>query len=81
MDETGRRVKLAGVNWSGSHETRECVGGLDKAHRYDIIKLVRKEFDFNTIRLTFSLEMFFENRVIDEKYLSCNPDLIGKTAL
>ena len=25
--------------------------------------------------------MFFKNRVIDEKYLSCNEDLIGKTAL
>lgn len=29
VDNKGRRVKLAGVNWSGGHEKRQCVGGLD----------------------------------------------------
>jgi hypothetical protein len=29
VDETGRRVKLAGVNWSGGHAERHTVGGLD----------------------------------------------------
>ena len=28
VDSTGRRVKLAGVNWSGGHAERHCVGGL-----------------------------------------------------
>lgn len=28
VDATGRRVKLAGVNWSGGHAERHCVGGL-----------------------------------------------------
>jgi hypothetical protein len=28
VDATGRRVKLAGGNWSGSHLTRHCVDGL-----------------------------------------------------
>jgi hypothetical protein len=30
VDATGRRVKLAGGNWSGGHMKRHCVGGLDK---------------------------------------------------
>jgi hypothetical protein len=29
VDESGKRVKLAGVNWSGCHAERHCVGGLD----------------------------------------------------
>lgn len=28
VDSTGRRVKLAGGNWSGGHLCRECVDGL-----------------------------------------------------
>jgi len=28
VDATGRKVKLAAVNYSGSHLIRECVGGL-----------------------------------------------------
>lgn len=28
VDKTGRRVKLAGVNWSGGHAERHCVAGL-----------------------------------------------------
>ena len=28
VDKTGRRVKIAGVNWSGGHAERHCVAGL-----------------------------------------------------
>lgn len=28
VDSTGRRVKLAGGNWSGCHLCRHCVDGL-----------------------------------------------------
>jgi hypothetical protein len=28
VDETGRRVHLAGGNWSGGHMCRHCVDGL-----------------------------------------------------
>jgi hypothetical protein len=34
VDANGRRVKLAGVNWSGCHAERHCVGGLE--YRKDI---------------------------------------------
>jgi hypothetical protein len=30
VDSRGRRVKLAGGNWSGGHLARHCVGGLDR---------------------------------------------------
>ena len=29
VDATGRRVKLAGGNWSGGHMIRHCVDGLE----------------------------------------------------
>lgn len=32
VDATGRRVKLAGTNWSGGHAKRHCVAGLDRLH-------------------------------------------------
>ena len=35
----------------------------------------------NCIRLTYSLQLFFDNNVIDKKYLSANPELIGMTAM
>lgn len=30
VDSKGRRVKIAGGNWSGAHMSRHCVGGLDR---------------------------------------------------
>ena len=29
VDSKGRRVKLAGANWSGGHMERHCVSGLE----------------------------------------------------
>ena len=29
VDAMGKRVKLAGVNWSGAHMCRHCVDGLE----------------------------------------------------
>ena len=28
VDESGRRVKIAGANWSGGHMERHCIAGL-----------------------------------------------------
>ncbi len=36
---------------------------------------------FNCVRLTFSLEMFFTNNVIDRELIKANPELYGKTAM
>jgi hypothetical protein len=35
----------------------------------------------NCIRLTYSLQMFYDNKKVPEKYLKANPELIGKTGM
>ena len=35
----------------------------------------------NVVRLTFSLQLFYDNSVIPEKLISANPELKGKTAM
>ena len=42
VDQTGRRVKLAGTNWSGGHAERQCPGGLDATHVNDICQIIKK---------------------------------------
>lgn len=65
VDRTGRRVKLAGANWSGGHAARHCVGGLDRRHIDELCAQIRDEFGFNCIRLTFSLQLFADDNVVD----------------
>ena len=36
-------------------------------------KEIRSTFDMNAIRLTFSLEMFYRNNVIDYELIKTNP--------
>jgi hypothetical protein len=64
VDSNGKRVKLSGVNWSGCHAERHCVGGLDYQPLEKIVQCIREVLDFNVIRLTFSLQMFYDNNVI-----------------
>jgi hypothetical protein len=73
VDATGHRVKLAGGNWSGGHAERHCVGGLEYRKLSDMAREVRNTFDMNCIRLTFSLEMFYKNNVIDHSLIKANP--------
>lgn len=42
---------------------------------------IRYKFKMNCIRLTYSLQLYFDDNVVPEKYLKANPDLIGKTAM
>ena len=35
----------------------------------------------NVVRLTFSLQMFFDNVKIPEQHLKANPEMIGLTAM
>ena len=81
VDKTGRRVKLAGVNWSGGHAERHCVAGLECRNLRDMCRYIRKELDFNTVRLTFSLQMFYDNNIIKDAHLDADPALRGKTAM
>lgn len=80
VDATGRRVKLAGGNWSGGHAKRHCVAGLDRRPLRDLVKDIRDKFGMNCVRLTFSLQQFRDNNFIDKDLIKANPDLYGKTA-
>jgi len=77
----GRRVKLAGGNWSGAHMCRHCVDGLEMRPLRDIAMDIRYKFQMNCIRLTYSLQLFFDNKPIPAKYLTANPELIGRTGM
>ncbi len=63
VDATGKRVKLCCVNWSGAHMCRHCPDGLECRKLEDLCAEIRK-FGFNCIRLTYSLQMYFDNPVI-----------------
>ena len=64
VDQTGKRVKLAGGNWSGGHLCRECVDGLECRPMRDIAHDIRYKFKMNCVRLTYSLQLFYDNKVI-----------------
>jgi aryl-phospho-beta-D-glucosidase BglC (GH1 family) len=81
VDSTGRRVKLAGVNWSGGHAERHCVGGLDCQPLKKMAKYIKEVLDFNVVRLTFSLQMFYDDNFVDQKLIKANPELFGKTSM
>ena len=81
VDATGRRVKLAGGNWSGGHMCRHCVDGLECRSLRDIAEHIRYEFKMNCIRLTYSLQLYYDNNVVPTKYLLADPSLQGKTSM
>jgi len=81
VDATGRRVKIAGANWSGGHMKRHCVSGLDRRPLRDLCKDIRTKFKLNCVRLTFSLQLLRDNNYIDKTLISENPNMFGKTAL
>lgn len=81
VDSTGRRVKLSGGNWSGAHMCRHCVDGLECRPMRDIAMDIRYKFKMNCIRLTYSLQMFYDNKPVPEKFIKANPQLKGKTGM
>jgi endoglucanase len=44
-------------------------------------RYIKDVLDFNVVRLTFSLQMFYDDNVVDQKLISANPDLFGKTSM
>lgn len=64
VDATGRRVKLAGGNLSGAHMCRHCVDGLECRPLRDIAMDIRYKFKMNCIRLTYSLQMFYDDKPV-----------------
>lgn len=76
----GKRVKLASVNWFGAESPEFVVGGLARAALPSIVRWVREE-GFNSIRLPWSNQLVETNPLVQDKYLTANPQLLGKRAL
>ncbi|KAI1433635.1 endoglucanase E1 [Xylaria sp. CBS 124048] len=80
VDVTGRRFKLASVNWYGGSDELFIPSGLDVQHRSVIAASIRT-LGFNSVRLPYSDEMVITNPPIPDRLLSANPDLYGLRAL
>jgi endoglucanase len=80
VDQNGTRVRLVSVNWFGAESGEFVVGGLDKKPLEEIARTIRAG-GFNSVRLPWSNEMVESNPVIEARYLSANPDLVGTHAL
>ena len=80
MDASGKRFKLASVNWYGASDEHYIPGGLDVRHRSEIAKTIR-QMGFNSVRLPYSDELIMTNPWIPATRLSANKDLVGKRAL
>lgn len=80
VDADGRRVKLAGVNWSGAETQTFVVGGLDVRALDDLVSLVAAS-GFTSVRLPWSNQLVEEDPVVPAEYLAANPGLRGGHAL
>ncbi|KAI5861866.1 glycoside hydrolase family 5 protein [Durotheca rogersii] len=80
VDATGRRFKLASVNWYGASDELFIPGGLEIQHRSVIAATIRT-LGFNSVRLPYSDEMVIRNPHILPHLLIANPDLMGLRAL
>ena len=60
---------------------RHCVDGLECRPLKDIALDIKNLFKMNCIRLTYSLQMFYDDNIINSQFLLANPELKGKTAM
>ncbi len=80
VDATGKRFKLASVNWYGAESKDVVVAGLDISDLHAIAALIRT-LGFNSVRLLWSNEMVESNPVVAPARLAKNPALSGLHAL
>ena len=79
IDASGKRFKLASVNWYGAHDFRMVPAGLDRLPLQTLVADIRA-MGFNSVRLTFSNAMIHAPR-FDPAAVAANPALAGKTPL
>ncbi|KAF4975298.1 hypothetical protein FZEAL_7896 [Fusarium zealandicum] len=80
VDASGRRFKLASVNWYGASDELFVAGGLDIQHR-DAIAQTIKRLGFNSVRLPYADELVMTNPTVEPRHLRANPDLVGLKAM
>lgn len=80
LDASGKRFKLASVNWYGAESPDFVVAGLDILPLSQLAGLIR-QLGFNSVRLPFSNELIEKNPQVAASRLSANPPLVGLSAL
>jgi endoglucanase len=81
VDATGRRVKLACVNWSGAEQRDGVVGGLQHQPIARIAQLFAS-MGFNCVRIPWSVEAVQRPfNVSSHAVLAANPALVGQSTL
>jgi beta-galactosidase GanA/aryl-phospho-beta-D-glucosidase BglC (GH1 family) len=79
VDESGRPVRIAAVNWFGMENKWFVPAGLDKQPLDSIMSKIRG-LGFNSVRLPFSNQMVESNPIVEDR-LDANPELKGLHAL
>jgi endoglucanase len=80
VDAAGKRVKLVGVNWSGAETPAFVVGGLDVRPLDELAGRIAAA-GFGVVRLPWSVELVKTDPVVDDRWLTANPELRGRHAL
>eukprot|EP00931_Biecheleriopsis_adriatica_P066297 TRINITY_DN40691_c0_g1_i1.p1 TRINITY_DN40691_c0_g1~~TRINITY_DN40691_c0_g1_i1.p1 ORF type:complete len:625 (+),score=139.84 TRINITY_DN40691_c0_g1_i1:72-1946(+) len=82
VGQSGKRVKLACVNWYGASQQQMVINGFDNQPIH-AIPARTVELGFNCIRLPFNLDMLLTNATVPapEESLAANPQLWGLTPL
>lgn len=75
LDNDGKRVKLASINWYGASDIFFVAGGLDVRHRDEISATIRS-MGFNSVRFPYSDQMVIENPVVPVEHIAANLDLL-----
>lgn len=81
VDNGGKRVKFACVNWSGAAQKDGVVGGLQH-QAVDAIAHTFAAMGFNCVRIPWSVEMVLQpHDVHNSSLLAANPALMGSSTL
>jgi len=80
VDASGKRVRLAGVNWYGASEDLGIPAGLDRTSRSALANLIAGQ-GFNCVRFPFSVWMIEQTAPVPDQYLAANTDLHGSTPI
>ncbi len=79
VDERGRPVRIAAVNWAGMQNRYFVPAGLERLPLDTILSRIR-DLGFNAIRLPYSNQLVEQDPVVESR-LDANPGLKGLHAL
>jgi len=80
VGQSGRAVRLRGVNWYGSHMEQLVNNGLSQITVEEMARLL-KNLGFNVVRMMYSTQALFQDERPNETLLRANPKLVGMRAM